>query len=221
MSFIDYGDSWSSKNSESPLLRTGVAFDPLAYLWPEYGDWRVKSGDKLQDWVSDNIAKNDPFIKLERKYGPSHWFKELRPISDWALEKPIDATALTVGAVVAAPYAASAVGGSGGGAGGSGAGLWDAGFAGTQGFGGATYGSAPAAGIPGIAGTIGGSTGTAAGGGIGLGQMAGMAGAMPMPQPQQQYASPPPQQNRPRRGNTRIIAGREYVNINGQWYYQG
>lgn len=194
---VDFGNSWSSKNSESPLVRLGVSMDPLAMLFPGLGDWKVKTSDKLQGWVSKNIAKNDPFIKLERKYGPSHWFSELRPISDWALEKPLDATALTVGAVVAAPYAASAFGSGAGGAGG--AGMWEGAFGGTTGLSGATYGAAPASGIPGIAGTIGGSTGAAASG-LSAGQMAGLgATALGVMSPQQQQgaAMPPPQ----RQGN--------------------
>lgn len=218
---IDFGDSWSSQNSDSPLVRLGVSMDPLAMIFPGLGDWKIKTSDKMQNWVSDNIAKNDPFIKLERKYGPSHWFSELRPISDWALEKPLDATALTVGAVVGAPYLAGAMGG-GGGAGAGGAGLWEGAFSGTTGLSGAAYGSAPAAGIPGIAGTIGGSTGLAAGG-LSAGQMANLgvrgAGALGgMAQPAQQAQMP--MQAQPRHP-TRILNGRRYVQMNGRWYMEG
>jgi hypothetical protein len=209
---VDFGNSWSSKNSDSPLIRLGVSMDPLAWMFPGLGEWKIKTSDKLQNWVSDNIAKNDPFINLERKYGPSHWFSELRPISDWAVEKPLDATGLVVGGVVGAGALAG------------GAGLWEGAFAGTQGLGGAAYGAAPAAGIPGIAGPVGGATGAAAGGvstGTWLnagGRALGAVGAGGMPQ-QQQPQQPMP--SRPRRHPTKNLNGRQYVQIGGKWYLEG
>jgi hypothetical protein len=235
---VDFGNSWSSKNSDSPLIRLGVSMDPLAWIFPGLGDWKIKTSDKLQNWVSDNIAKNDPFINLERKYGPSHWFKELRPISDWAVEKPLDATGLVVGGVVGAGAlagAGGAAGAAGGGASGAsggggagaagGAGLWEGAFAGTQGLGGAAYGAAPAAGIPGIAGPVGGATGAAAGGvstgtwlnagGRALGA-AGAAGGVPA-----QQQTPQQMPSRPRRHPTKNLNGRQYVQIGGKWYLEG
>lgn len=144
---FDFGDSWSSQNSQSPLLRLGTGMDPLVGLFPGLGKWKVKTGDKLQGWVSDNIAKKDPLIKHDRKNGLASWSKEARGISDWAQEKPLDATALVLGGVLGGGAAMGAWGGSGGGAAAGG------------------LGSGGAAAAPSVAGFM---PGSAAGGAAGL-----------------------------------------------------
>lgn len=120
---FDFGNSWSSKNSDSPLIRGGIAMDPLVGLFPNLGKWKVKTGDKLQSWVSDNIAKKDPLIKMDRKYGLADWSKEARKVSDWAQEKPLDATALVLGGVFGGGALAGGMGGGAGAGGGAAGGL--------------------------------------------------------------------------------------------------
>ncbi len=149
---FDFGDSWSSQNSQSPLLRGGIAMDPLVGLFPGLGRWKVKTGDKLQDWVSDNIAKKDPLIKKDRAHGLASWSKEARGISDWAREKPLDASAMVVGGVLG---------------GGAALGAWGGGAAGAAGgtAGGAAGAGAAGGAAPSVAGFM---PGSAAGGAAGL-----------------------------------------------------
>jgi hypothetical protein len=142
---VDFGDSWSSKNSQSPLLRGGIGMDPLVGLFPNLGKWKVKTGDKLQEWVSDNVAKKNPIIKMDRKYGLANWSSDARKVSDWVQEKPIDSGVMVMGALAGA----GALGG--GAAAGGGAGL-------------GTGGAAPSAGMT----TAGFMPGSAASGAAGL-----------------------------------------------------
>lgn len=107
--------------------------------------------------------------------------------------------------LIAGAYGAAGIGGAfglgGGGSGGANPGLWDQGFAGTQGFSGAPYGSNPAAGISGIGGPVGGGTGASSAASMGamdyakLG-MGVMNAASPQQQQQQPMAAPPPQRSR-------------------------
>jgi len=177
---FNMGDSWSSQNSQSPLLRIGTGMDPLVGLFPGLGRWKVKTGDKLQDWVSDNIAKNDPLIKKDRAHGLASWSKEARGISDWAQEKPLDSTALVLGGVLgggalAGGWGAGGGAASGGAAGGGAAAGGTAGTAGGLGAAGTTAGFMPGSAAAGMEGVT--VVGASGGAGLSSGSAAALTAA--------------------------------------------
>ena len=185
MSFMDLGNSTSKDNSQSAVMRAGLQFDPLHYL---LGDKYDKTHLKPADWTNKQlswVAKRDPFIKFERRNGPSKWFKELRPVSDWAISKPGDTIGIVLGAIAGgAALGGGAGGAAGGGASGASAGGASAGGAipGTVGFnaagGGFTGGGAVGFGAGGmgssaIPGTVGLNLGAGGAGGAVMGSGAG------------------------------------------------
>jgi hypothetical protein len=175
---FDFGDSWSSQNSQSPLLRGGTQMDPLVGLFPGLGKWKIKTGDKLQNWVSDNIAKKDPLIKKDRAHGLASWSKEARGISDWAQEKPLDATALVVGGVLGGGALAGGWGAGGGAAGGGAAGGTAGSTAGGLGAAGTTAGFMPGSAAGGAAGLEGVTVvGSSGGAGLSAGSAAALTAA--------------------------------------------
>lgn len=178
-------DAASSKNSNSFLTRLGLRFDPVWYLTGKDGGFADKFHNNAGDFLNKQMswwAKRDPGIKLERKYGPSAWSKEVRGVSDWAQAKPADTTALVLGAIAGGAALGGAAGGAGGGAGGGAAGASGGAIPGTVGFnaagGGFTGGGAVGFGAGGmgsssIPGTVGLNLGAGGAGGATMGSGAG------------------------------------------------
>jgi hypothetical protein len=85
--------------------------------------------EKIPTQVNESlsgIAKKDPFIRADRKYGFGRKGSPLRSTSNWARDKPGDTTALVLGALaggsaLAGAFGGGAAGGAGGGAAGGGA----------------------------------------------------------------------------------------------------
>lgn len=241
--FSNVGNSTSKTNSKSALTRIGLNFDPLYWLTGGKEDGAVanfhnRAGDFLNKQLSW-VAHRDPTIKLDRKYGPPHWFKELRPVSDWATSKPADTIAIVLGALAGGAALGGGAGGAAGAAGG-GVGGASAGGAipGTVGFnaagGGFTGGGAVGFGAGGmgssaIPGTVGLNLGAGGAGGAVMGGGAGGAAAASTtptwqtyyrkygqmtPQQQQQQAPQTPAMA-PMKGD-RYLAARGLMGMNPQ-----
>lgn len=115
----DLGTAGRKDNHQSWLARLGAKLDPMSWI---FGEGIHKYNIKMADWVNESlhkVAKKDPIIAFDRKYGVGQEGSPLRSVSDWAYNKPGDATALVVGAVATGGALAGAAGGGAGAAGGS------------------------------------------------------------------------------------------------------
>lgn len=172
-------------NHQSFVARLGAKLDPLTYV---IGDWYHKPGIEIADWTNETlskVAKKDPMIRLDRKYGLGQKGSPLRGVSDWAQNKPGDTIGIVVGTIATAGALGGAAGGAAGGgttaagggaAAGAGAGAGAGAVEGITLAGGA--GSGVLAGGGGAAAAGGGAAAGAAGGGFGtLGGLVGGANA--------------------------------------------
>lgn len=174
LSEILHGGSASGGNSQSIVARLGQLgqkyTDPLAWIFGrKYTDQLVNGADFSNKQFSSVVK---PFDKVDQTINPvRRYVPAVNTVGNWIANKPADSLAIAAGAYFGAPALAGAMGGgSGSGAAGTNSGLWNQGFSGSRGFSGASYGSNPAAGISGIFGDIGGSSGglgSSAGGGLG------------------------------------------------------
>lgn len=112
----------------------GKYADPVGALfgdrWMEFFHERIPS--KMNEY-SSSIARRDPSIQLDRKYGFGQQGSPLRPVSNWAQNRPADTTAMVVGAVVGGGAIAGGAG-SGSAGGGAAGGTAAGGGAGGGGF---------------------------------------------------------------------------------------
>lgn len=84
--------------------------------------------EKIPTQVNESlsgIAKKDPMIRFDRKYGLGQKGSPLRSVSNWAQDKPGDTAAIVTGAILgggalAGAWGGGAAGGAGGGAAGGG-----------------------------------------------------------------------------------------------------
>jgi hypothetical protein len=100
------------KNHGSVVGAIGKYADPFGALlgdrWMEFAHERLPT--QMNEWGS-GIAKHDPFIQLDRKYGLGQKGSPLRGVSNWAQDRPADTAAIVTGAVLGGGALAGAWGG--------------------------------------------------------------------------------------------------------------
>lgn len=146
MADIDVSDSAKKSNNKSFLARLGLQLDPLSWIFgkDKVGKWRsheIAGADWLNKQLSW-VAKHDPAIRFDKKYGLPAYSKEAANVSEWVTNKPADSLAIAAGAYFGGSALAGAGGGSGGAGGGAAAGAGSGTAAAGGGAGGGTAASA-------------------------------------------------------------------------------